>query len=138
MTVFGTEGILHIGGCESFDGEVRLVRAESGECVIPHTHGYDGKPVLPDMDPAEEAGYGHRGLGAAEMAWAIRLDRPCRCSKELAFHALEVLEGLEKSAIDQRTYRMTSEFSMKPLKSGYYSSMFHGGMRGDAEYSLKE
>lgn len=137
LTIFGTEGILHVGSCGGFGGEVRLIRSETGECVIPHTHGYDGKPVLTDQDQNEETGYEHRGVGAAEMAWAIREGRPCRCSKELAFHALEVLQGLEQSAREGKTYRMTSDFETAPLKSGYLSTMFHGFMRGDAEGSLR-
>lgn len=139
LWLYGTEGILKVTGCGGFDGEVTLIRAETGSCVIPHTHGYDGKPVLPDLDPRLEAGYGHRGLGAAELAWAVRAGRPAaRCSKEFAFHTMEALVGLEQSAKEQAYFQMTSTFTMAPLKSGYLSTMFHGFLRGDAERSIME
>lgn len=138
LTIFGTEGILHVGSCGGFDGQVKVIRTETGECIIPHTHGYNGKSAFPEINLGEEAGYGHRGIGVAEMAWAIRNQRPCRCSKELAFHALEVLQGIEQSAKEGKTYKMESKFEITPLKSGYLSTMFKGFMRGDAEKSLCE
>ncbi len=136
FTVFGTQGYLDIGDPNTFGGGVTLVREETGSCEIPLTHGYDGKPVLPD--PTQfDAAYGHRGIGVAEMAWAIRHNRPNRCSKEMALHAQEVLCGLDASAASGMKYAMQSSFE-KPaaLKAGCLSS-FLGG-RGDAELSLAD
>ena len=39
-----------------------------------------------------------RGIGAADMAWAIHYGRQPRVSKEMAYHVLEVFEGLYKSS----------------------------------------
>ncbi len=135
IRIYGTEGILELGDPNTFGGDVKLIRAESGECTIPHTHGYDGRPILENPTTFEEM-YGHRGVGAAEMAWAIRMHRRNRCSKEFAFHTLEVLKGMEQSAKEKRVYQLTSTFEMSPLKSGYMSTVFHGSQRGDAERSL--
>lgn len=135
LLLYGTEGILELGDPNTFGGYVKLIRPETGECVIPHTHGYNGEPVWPDPTPYDYA-YGHRGVGAAEMAWAIRMQRENRCSKELGFHAMEVLYGLDQAAEHGTTYEMTSSFHMTALKSGYLSTMGHGKMRADAERSL--
>jgi predicted dehydrogenase len=43
-----------------------------------------------------------RGIGIADMAEAIRDGRPHRASGELAYHVLEVLTALERSAREGR------------------------------------
>ena len=80
--------------------------------------------------------YGHRGVGAAEMAYAIRRGRPNRCSKEYGLHCLEVLTAMDESAAAGKAVAIQSRCEMKPLKPGYYSSVGFG--RGDAELSLVE
>lgn len=135
--IYGTEGILALGDPNRFDGEVRLIREMGGESSIPFTHGYDGKPVLENFSEFDEM-YGHRGVGAAEMAWAIRQGRDNRCSGNFALHTLETLCGIDEAAKSGQTYKMTTDFVFRPLKAGYYSKTFGGGMRADAERSLME
>ncbi|MBD5169410.1 MAG: Gfo/Idh/MocA family oxidoreductase [Oscillibacter sp.] len=133
FTIFGTRGVLQVGDPNTFDGPVKLILPESGECVIPFTHGYDGKNTL---EPAPFDFYGHRGVGAAELAWAIRTGRKnIRCSAGYGLHCQEVLYGMDEAARTGGTYEPQSQFVMEPLKPGYYSSIM-GGMRGDAERSL--
>lgn len=137
LTLMGTQGILDLGDPNTFDGAVRLIRPESGECSVPFTHGYDGKNHLGAPSPYD--GYGSRGVGAAEMAWAIMKGRPnCRCSKEYGLHCQEVLYGMDAAARTGTTYELSSSFVMEALPSGYYSSVFGGAGRGDAERSLME
>jgi len=131
ITLFGDRGILKIGDPNTFSTSVTLVYPGQPECALPFTHGYDGVNTL---EPAPYDFYGHRGIGVAEMAYAIRAGRPNRCSKEYGLHCLEILAGLEESAATGQPVAMSSRFSMKPLAPGYYSR--HGGMRGDAEPSL--
>ena len=76
--------------------------------------------------------------GVAEMAYAIRQGRPHRMSKEMAYHAMEVLHGFDVSAETGSVYTLESTFSMPPLKEGYYSTMWGGYARADAECSLME
>ena len=133
LTLFGTRGVLKLGDPNTFNGSVTLRYAGQDDCVLPFTHGYDGVNTL---EPAPFDGYGHRGIGAAEMAYAIRHGRPNRCSKEYGLHCLEVLAGMEKSAVTEKSVDIASRFAMKPLKPGYYSGF--GGMRGDAELSLAD
>ena len=117
----------------AFNGKTTLVYAGQDECTLPFTHGYDGANTV---EPTPYDFYGHRGIGTAEMAWAIRRGRPHRCSGEYGLHCLEVLAGMEESARTGRAVEIASRFAMEPLTPGYYSSM--GGMRGDAERSLMD
>ena len=133
FTVYGTKGILQIGDPNRFDGPVTLLLPENAPCVLPFTHGYNGAPTLPDPTPYE-FGYGHRGIGVAEMAWAIRQGRPHRCSAELGLAAMEVLKGFEASAASGIAVPMHTQFHFSCLPSGYYCGT--PGNRADAERSL--
>ncbi len=133
--IYGTEGILELGDPNRFGDPVTLIKPESPPCHLPLTHGYDGTCVLEDATDFEK-GYGNRGIGVAELAWAIRKGRPNRLSKEMGLHGLEVLCGLDETARTGGVYRMTSTFTCPPLKAGIYSTMWGGGARADAELSL--
>lgn len=135
FTIYGTKGILRIGDPNRFDGPVELLLPENDPCVLPFTHGYNGKPTLPEPTPYE-FGYGHRGVGVAEMAWAIRRGRPHRCSGELGLAVMEVLKGFEASAASGRVVPMHTDFVFPALPSGYYCGT--PGSRADAERSLME
>ena len=80
--------------------------------------------------------YGSRGVGAAELAYSIRVGRTNRCSKEYGLHCMEVLTGIDIAAESGATYYPESRFEMSGLKPGYYSTTFNGFGRGDAERSL--
>lgn len=135
LIIYGTEGILELGDPNIFGGEVKLILPETGECIIPYTHGYDGKPQLPNPTQFDFM-YGNRGIGVAEMAWAIRKKRQNRCNKELGLHTMEVLCGLDESAKTGTVIYMESRFSCKPLKSGFPSTMMNGAVPADSERSL--
>ena len=135
FTVYGTRGILEVGDPDKFDGPVRLCLPDQEEITFPFTHGYNGQSVF--SPPEWFDGYGSRGIGVAEMAWAIRRGRKNnRCSKEYGLHCMEVLIGMEKSAADGAPYEPKSRFVMDPLKPGYYSGS--ASFRKDAESSLME
>lgn len=135
--IYGTTGILELGDPNRFGDAVRLLKPEGEPCCLPHTHGYNGKCVLPDATDFE-AGYGNRGIGVAELAWSLRSGRPNRLNKEMGLHALEILSGLDTAAATGSVYRMTSTFTTTPLKPGLYSTMWGGAARADAERSLME
>lgn len=132
ITLFGSRGILKIGDPTGYSSPVTLIYAGQPECTLPFTHGYNGDNTV---EPSPFDGYGHRGIGVAEMAYAIRKGRPNRCSKEYGLHCLEVLVGMEESAKTGKVIELTSRFEMKPLAPGYYSSTGFLG-RADAERSL--
>lgn len=132
--IYGTEGILKLGDPNTFCGSVRLIRDNAPEMEIPFTHGFTGSPIYGPETPAD---YGqHRGVGAAEMAWAILRDRPHRASAEMGLHTMELLCNLDCSAKESIVYEMTTTFLQPaPLPSGY-TDLILGGIRGDAEASL--
>lgn len=134
ILIYGTEGILKLGDPNRYDGGVTLIRPENDPCVLPFTHGFGGKPI----EGCATTGMGCRGLGAAELAWAIREERQPRCSADFALHTLEVLQGLERSGQNGMLSYPGSNFRFDPLPSGYYDYTFHGALRADAEFSLKK
>ena len=137
FTVYGTRGILKVGDPDKFGDPITLILPENEPVQVPFTHGFDGKNQL--GDPAPYDYYGHRGIGVAEMAWALRKGRPhARLSGEYGLHCQEVLQGMEIAAETGKIYEPQSRFEMKGLTPGYYSSMFNGAMRGDAEASLMD
>ena len=133
LTLFGTRGILKVGDPDTFGGSVSLLYADQPECTLPFTHGYNGANTV---EPSPFDFYGHRGVGAAEMAYAIRRGRANRCSKEYGLHCLEVLAGMETSIATGRTVELATRFEMKPLVPGHYSAFMGGTGRADAESSL--
>ena len=137
FTVYGTRGILKVGDPDKFGDPVTLILPESAPVQVPFTHGFDGKNMLGEPAPFDH--YGHRGIGVAELAWALRKGRPrARLSGEYGLHCQEVLQGMEIAAETGKVYETQSRFEMKGLRPGYYSSMFSGAMRGDAEASLMD
>jgi predicted dehydrogenase len=82
--VFGTEGTLAVPDPNRFDGVVELAPSATREFApLPASAGWVGSG---------------RGYGLAEMARAIETDRPHRASAELAFHVLEVMDGVLRAA----------------------------------------
>ena len=137
FTVYGTRGILKVGDPDKFGDPVTLILPENEPVRVPFTHGFDGKNYLGEAKDFDH--YGHRGIGVAEMAWALRKGRPrARLSGEYGLHCQEVLQGMEIAAETGKVYEPQSRFEMKGLKPGYYSGMFNGAMRGDAEASLMD
>lgn len=101
LTIQGTGGILYLPDPNQFGGDVRLLYANAQvEEILPCRHGFTENL---------------RGLGAAEMAAAIREGRPHRASKEMACHALELLDGIVASSEAGTFYRMTTAFA-KPAQ----------------------
>jgi predicted dehydrogenase len=105
LEIYGTEGTLIMGDPNLFGPSVFLQKTNSAPVEFPLTHGFAGNS---------------RGLGAAEMAWAIRAGRNQRASKEMAFHVFETMHGILESAASAAIYRMTSTFDIPiALPEGY-------------------
>lgn len=86
IQVFGTAGALKVPDPNGFDGPVQLCRFAA-----------DGKDTYEDVPHTHLAGYG-RAIGLADMASAIRHDRPHRCSLEQAFTVLDAMQGFLDSS----------------------------------------
>ena len=94
IEIYGSEGTLSVPDPNTFGGPVRIRRADASEwSEVPLTHGY-----------ADNS----RGLGAADMAQAIRTGRLPRASGELAYHVLDVMESVEKASLAGEHVAVTS------------------------------
>ncbi len=85
FAIYGTKGILYLTDPNQFGGTVRFLP----NAMDPRT------PVkASELWNFSQYSENSRGIGPAEMADAIVEGRPCRASKELAVHVLEVLTGI--------------------------------------------
>jgi len=100
LEIYGTDGILSMGNPNNFGNPVVLKRLKRPEVEFPLTHGFDENS---------------RGLGAAEMAWAIRAGRPHRAGKEMAYHVFEMIHGMMISAEQGSFYQMESTFTIPEI-----------------------
>lgn len=93
IEVYGSEGSLSVPDPNIFGGRVAVRRAGASEwSEMPLTH-------------SDQVG---RGIGVADMAYAITYSRPHRASGELAYHVLDVMQAFEESSESGRHIEMTS------------------------------
>jgi predicted dehydrogenase len=94
IEVYGEKGSLSVPDPNGFKGPVSLFEAGAKEWKeMPLTHAY-----------LENS----RGIGVADMAVAIRENRPHRANGDLAFHVLEIMHGIHESAAGKRSYKLNS------------------------------
>lgn len=98
IEIYGTEGSLKVPDPNKFCGPVELFTAAAGEW---QTQGLS-HPYADNM----------RGIGAADLAYAILGKHKHRASGELACHVLEVMHAFEKSSNEGRRVAIQS----KPAK----------------------
>ncbi|MCV9951643.1 Gfo/Idh/MocA family protein [Paenibacillus sp. BT-177] len=94
IEVYGTHGTLQVPDPNTFGGPVRFRLL--GE------HNWTEVPLLPGYQENT------RGIGVADMAYAIRNGRPHRASGELAYHVLEAMWAFHESSDQQTFYTMQS------------------------------
>lgn len=110
LELYGENGILYLGDPNTFGGEVYLQKPGNAAVKAPFTHGF-----------LKES----RGIGAAEMAWAIIHERSHRAKKEMALHILEIIRGIEKSQETGSAYIMESSFETpQGLPEGFIGEGF--------------
>ena len=111
VAFYGTEGILFLEDPNFFGGDVKVIlKGRTEPVVFPHTHGYDGDD---------------RGLGVAEMAWALQMGRVPRTRADMALHSLEVLTGMIESGRTKGFYEMQTRFERQPmLPRGYLGGSY--------------
>jgi predicted dehydrogenase len=84
IEVYGTGGSLSVPDPNGFDGEVRILRAESKEWEpVPVSGGYPGAS---------------RGYGVSDLARALAVGGPHRADGQLAYHVLDIMESLLAAA----------------------------------------
>lgn len=93
IEVYGAEGTLSAPDPNGFGGPVLVRRAGAGEwSSIPLTHSAEV----------------NRGIGVADMAYAITFDRPHRANGDMAYHVLEIMHALEESSRTGRHIEISS------------------------------
>lgn len=94
IEIYGTQGSLSVPDPNRFGGPIKIKRAgASNWAEIPLTHKY-----------AENS----RGLGVADMAYAVRSGRSHRANGELAYHVLEAMHGIHDASQQGQYYKMQS------------------------------
>jgi len=84
IELYGTDGAMIVPDPNFFDGKIELATASEDWHGVPIAHGH--------------AEHNLRIMGVADMAHAVRNDRPHRASGDLAFHVLEVMEAFQTSS----------------------------------------
>lgn len=85
LTIYGSDGTLHLPDPNTFGGPVHLVQANTREVEeLPLTHGYTENS---------------RGIGVSDMARALRGDaEPARASGEMAAHVVDIMQSVLEAA----------------------------------------
>lgn len=101
----GSEGILYLGDPNHFGDKVYLQR-DGEKLEFPLCHPY---------------AVNSRGIGAADMAWALRTGREPRLSFAMGYHALEIIHALADCSADgiRRTFNTVFD-RPAPLSSLFY------------------
>jgi predicted dehydrogenase len=93
IEIYGTEGSLSVPDPNTFHGPVRVRRAGASEWAeVPLTH-------------SDQVG---RGIGVADMAYALRSGRPLRASGQLAYHVLDLMHAFHDASASGRHVRVRS------------------------------
>jgi predicted dehydrogenase len=94
IEVYGSAGSLSVPDPNGFGGPVRVRRAGSKEWrAVPLTHGYTENS---------------RGIGVADLAYALRSGRRHRASGERALHVLDIMQATLESAQEGRYIELSS------------------------------
>jgi len=93
IEVIGTHGTLTIHDPNDFSGPIVLKRISGEPCELPITHGYKGDS---------------RGIGVADMAYAIKNNRAPRASADMGLHVFELIHGVWSGTETGKICEMTT------------------------------
>jgi predicted dehydrogenase len=94
IEIYGTEGSLSVPDPNGFGGPVLVRRAGASEwSQVPLTHGYTKQS---------------RGIGVADMAYALRSGRPHRANGDMAYHVLDVMQAFLDASATGKHIELTS------------------------------
>ena len=95
VEIYGAEGSLSVPDPNTFNGPVRVRRAADKEWRdAPLTHGFTDNS---------------RGLGVADLAAAIRSNRPHRANGAMAYHVLDLMHAFDESSQSGRHVEIASQ-----------------------------
>ncbi|EHB67123.1 MULTISPECIES: Gfo/Idh/MocA family oxidoreductase [Paenibacillus] len=98
IEIYGTQGTMLVPDPNTFGGSVKYRLTGESE--------WTEEPLLPGYDQNT------RGIGPADMAYAIRNGRSHRASGELAYHVLEAMWAFHDSSDSGKQYEMKSTCEM--------------------------
>lgn len=105
FSIFGTEGTLTLNDPNNFTGAVSVHTKTGADMVLPISHAYT------DND---------RGMGVADLAYALRNGRKPRAGWECGLHTLEAAHGIIESGETDKIHVMqTTCCRADPLAPGY-------------------
>ena len=97
IEIYGSKATLAAPDPNSFGGPVRIQRdRKAGWEEVPLTHGYTENS---------------RGIGVADMAYALRSGRAHRANGEMAYHVLDVMQAFLDSSLEGRHIEIESTCS---------------------------
>ena len=109
IELYGTEGSLKVPNPNTFGGPVSIMTANMSEWMdCPLSHAYTDKK---------------RGIGLADMAYAIRSGRKHRCNGDLAFHVLDIMCTFEEAS---KAGKLLDVQSCCAKPSAFPSGLRHG------------
>ncbi len=83
IEIYGSEGSLSVPDPNGFVGPIMIRRAGAKEwSPVPDSHNYTR----------------NRGIGVADMAYALRSGRPNRASGELTYHVLDIMHAIHDAS----------------------------------------
>ena len=104
--VYGTEGRLILADPNDFGSPVYIQRGIAEPVPYPLCHPYS------------EAS---RGIGAADMAWALRTNREPRLSPEMGMAAYEIIHAIMDCTVDGQVKEIKTKFKRpEPISSEFY------------------
>lgn len=94
IEIYGSEGSLSVPDPNTFGGPVYIRRQGQTEWKeIPLTHIYNENS---------------RGIGVADMAYALQSGRKHRANGDMAYHVLDIMHGFHDASRDGRHYELQS------------------------------
>ena len=94
LELHGDAGSLQVPDPNTFGGPVKLSQ-------IKHDSWHEEELVSPYTGNM-------RGIGAADLAYALLNDRPHRCHSDLAFHVLDVMQTLHEASAQEKSLTIHS------------------------------
>jgi predicted dehydrogenase len=103
--IHGTEGILTCFDPNDFNGSLTLRRPNAEPVALTVLHGYSDE---------------NRGIGVADMAYAIKNNRRPRAHFDMGYHAFEVIHGMIDCCNTGSVYTMKSKCPRPtPVRPGF-------------------
>lgn len=123
IELYGLTGSMIIPDPNYFGGQLKISNKDKDWEII------DTKDMLlgcPNMQDGENIIANYRGIGLSDMVNSISIGKKNRCSFDLAYHVLEVMDGILKSSLNSTIYKTSttcdrpnylSENEIKDLKT---------------------